>query len=401
MFYLKNFGERIYLYYKQTNKISPSTPKEVAFQRNFYAYSNDTALKLEEAMAQFEGKASTVISDIIRTESIAELSNEARATLCAFAAFQSVRTPEFRNSRYYTIQSMLDELVRQMGVTDWRIVEDSKSAHLASIPDGVDTVGLHLSQMGTCLIKNNTDVPLWTSDNPIVRYNGLTGKLGAGSPGVQFYLPLSPKLLLMFYDGTYIDLLNDAAGDAGIAKRRVWERKQTVLETVNMDKASVIRANRLQTIYSTGSIYSNKPDFDMIEEFLGQGWSGLLDGAHPLRSNLQNALWWYREGVYATDMRRAFMVLYDSLRMVTNIGGIWDEDEEAFDNNVRKLADDPELPIDEVRQFYNRIKSNEHPDSHVNDAQMAKQIKKLRRIVAKAMLRRIDESRTWPLKHAD
>ena len=400
-FYLKNFGGRLHLYDKSDRKIHPHVkPKDIAFGRNFYVKpdDNDAAERVEGALGRPESVASTVISNIIRAESLAGLSRDDWGILCEFTALQFARTPEFRNRRRETIQDLLDGLVERMGVTDYRIVEKGEYAgptHLASMRDFVEQVR-YLIQMRVRLFRNDTGIPLWTSDNPVVRYNGLTGKLGMGSPGVQFYLPLTPKLLLLFYDDTYSNLLNDEAGTADVSEaRRAWERKRIIPKTAGMDKADAIRANRMQTLFSTRFVYSSKPDFDMMDEFLGQGRSGLIDGDHPLRNNLQNALLRYRTAVRDADMRRSFLVLYDSLRLVTNIGWPWNGDGEEFDDSVRKLADDPELPVDSVRRFYNRIKSG-GPDSHADEAHMAKQIKELRRIVAKAMLRRIDESRTLP-----
>ena len=402
-FYLKNFGDRIYLYDKSDRKIHPSTPKDIAFERNFYVKpdDNDAAERVEHALGQFEGVASTVISNIIRAESLAGLSRDDWSILYVFVMLQFARTPEFRNRRREDLQYMLDWFVEQLGVTDFHFVEKEEDAgpiHFGSMLDFIK-LAPYLIQMRVRLLKNDTGIPLWTSDNPVVCYNGLTGKLGVDSPGVEFYLPLTPKLLLMFYDDTYFNLLDDKAGTADVSEaRRTWERKRIISKTACMNRAYAIHANRLQTVFSTRFVYSNKPDFDMMDEFLeflAQGAPGLLDRAHPLRHNLQNALRRYRTAVRDADMRRSFLVLYDSLRLVTNIGWPGNGDGEEFDDSVRKLAEDPELPIDSVRRFYNRIKSG-GPDSHADEAHMAKQIKELRRIVAKVMLCRIDESRAQP-----
>ena len=271
-FYLKNFGDQVYLYDKRTHRIRKSAPQNVAFQRDFYVDSNgDAALKLEDAMSQLEGNANTVMSNIIRTESITWLSNADRAMLCEFVAFQFARTPEFRHCRRDMRQYVLDSLVRQMGVTDWRIKvkeDHAKPTHLVSMLDYVDHASQYFLQMKACLLKNDTDIPIWTSDNPVVRHNDLTDKLGLGSPGVQFNLPLTPKLLLFFYDGSYVDLLDVAARDAGTSNERRILARNSIPKTVNMEKDNVIHANHLQTKFSTRFIFSNKPCFPMMKAFL-------------------------------------------------------------------------------------------------------------------------------------
>ena len=233
--------------------------------------NSDAASKLEDAMSQFEGNANTVMSNIIRTESIAGLSNADRTTLCEFVAFQFSRTPEFKQCRCDMRQYVLDSLVRQMGVTDWHLKvkeEYVKPLHLTSMFDYVDRAVRYFLRMKVCLLKNNTDIPLWTSDNPVVHHNDLTDKLGLGSPGVQFNLPLTPNLLLLFYDGMYIDLLDAVAKHAGFSKERRIMARNNIPETVSMEMSSVIHANHLQTKFSTRFIFSNKPRFPMMKAFL-------------------------------------------------------------------------------------------------------------------------------------
>ena len=416
-FYLKNFGDRIYQYDKKTREVGRRTPRSVAFQRDFYVDSgNDDASKLEGWMSQFEGRASAVISAIVETESIAGLSDTDRTTLCDFVAFQFARTPEFREWRHDMVQSALDVLVRQLGVTGWHYAEKEENAgaiHLASMLAYVYWARPHLLQMGVCLLKNDTSMPLWTSDNPVVRYNDLTDKLGLKSPGVVFHLPLSPKILLRFYDGTHMVLLDDMAAAAGIPeKRRAWVCGN-IPETVSMVAQNVIHANHLQARFSKQFVYSATQRFHMMKAFLdrdgdykmrhvfhcpggpdaaGNTENNLgMSGADGLKHNLQNALWWYREAKQATDTLQTFMHLCMSLEMVTGLGWDWDVDGKEFDDGVRRLTGNPALSLDKFRQAYDNIRRNGHPDPHMGMAQMAKDVEELRLIATKAIVGRIDE----------
>ncbi|MDE0400321.1 MAG: DUF4238 domain-containing protein [Candidatus Poribacteria bacterium] len=429
-FYLKNFGDRIYQYDKQTGKVRQSTPDNVAFQRDFYVDSNNNAtLKLEGAMSQIEGNASTVISDIIGNGSIIGLSDICRAKLCQFVALQFARTPEFREWRHDMMQNMLDRISEQLGVTDWHIVEKEEHAkliHLAAMLDYVDRIGPNFIRMGFRLLKNDTPIPLWASDNPVVRHNDLTDKLGAGSPGVQFYLPLTPKLLLQFYDSTSIDLIDNAARSAGIPKEYLVREHNKVLEADSMEMANVIHANHLQTIFSTRFIFTNRPRFHMMKAFLdvnrncrnwhifqagdmdgqihqdgpvvnGDGWEcrdvSTISGIDALYHNLQNALWRYRDAIRETDMHRALVGLYESLEMATNLSWVGDQSEEEFDDKVRKLMGVPELPIGELRRLYNYVKSSKYLDQYADRSHMAKQVDVLRQITATVLFCRLHELR--------
>lgn len=416
-FYLKNFGDKIYLYDKQNNKVSQSTPRNVAFQRNFYANNNDAASKIEHEMSQFEGDANRVLSNIIKTESVTGLSDTDRAVLCLFVALQFARTPEFRDWRHDMIQSVLDVL-KHRGITDPLVEEQEervKSAHLDSMFDYVDLAGPYLLRMRVCLLKNNTDMPLWTSDNPVVRDNVTTGKLGLDSPDVQFYLPLTPKLLFMLYDDTHMDIMDDLAAAAGISEEsRAWVRN-SIPEVADVVKQNVIYYNQLQARFSTRFVFSSKRRFPMMKAFLeenkgykkrhvfhGSDWYDPagntenhlgMSGAGALDSNLQNAIWYYRKAKQERDMRQAFIHLCMSLVMITRPEWNDDEHKNWVDDRVRKLTGDPALSLDRFRQIHNRISRNEHPDPHMDGARMAKDVKALRQIVAKMIQGRIRELR--------
>ena len=371
--------------------------------------SNDDASKLEDAMAQLEGKASTVISNIIKTQNIKVLPDADRKTLREFTALQSVRTPEFVNWRHEMMQSESDALVESMEITDWRIKINPKLVHLTAMSDSIGDILTYLSQMGICLLKNDTDMPLWTSDNPVVRHNSLTNKLGAGSPGVQFYLPLTHNLLLVFYDGTYADLLDDA-GECDNYED-LWMRANISSGTDRMDKTDVLHANRLQIKFSTRFVYANKPDFHMMGEFLeadggykerhishGPGGDDTvgntknnLDRTDMVNLTLQNALWWYREAKQEKDMHRAFMHLCKSLEMLIPL--CWDEDigGKWFDDRMRALTDIPKLSLDRFRQIYDSIRHSGYPDQHLDGVQMTKHVEDLIYIVTKAILGRREE----------
>ena len=418
-FYLKNFGDQIYLYDKKTRKVGQSTPQNVAFERNFYVDSgNDDASKLEGWMSQFEGRASALLSTIIEAESIAGVSDADMATLCDFVAFQFARTPGYRERRSDMTQSMLDALAKGMGITDWRYTKKEEYAgrtHLASMIDYVRLARPYLLRMGAFLFRNDTGMPLWTSDNPVARDNNLTGKLGLGSPGVEFYLPLTPKLLLMFYDSTHINLLDGGATASISGERRARERS-SIPETADMVKENIVRANHLQTVSSTRFVFSNEPHFYMIEKFLeadagykkrhvchdpgrsdeaGNAGNNLgVSGTDALNHNLQNAILWYQSAKQETDTCRAFMCLCTSLEMVTGPGWNWDVNGREFDDHVRRLTGDPALSLDGFRQIYDRIRRCKHPDPNADAARMAKDVEELRLIADKAIKGRIREMRS-------
>ena len=64
-----------------------------------------------------------------------------------------------------------------------------------------------LTDLKVCILKNRTRTDSITSDDPVV-FSGMfhakklqTIRFGYGSAGALFFLPLSPRLLLLCYDG--------------------------------------------------------------------------------------------------------------------------------------------------------------------------------------------------------
>lgn len=114
------------------------------------------------------------------------------------------------------------------------------------------------------LIKNKTDYSLWTSDNPITRWNpndlGLYGNMGFLSRGIEIHFPLSPDLSLCICDPVQyaaIPSTNDA-----------------------IDKENVVFQNWLQVSRSTRFLYSKINDFSLADKILLEN-PGLRDSTRP------------------------------------------------------------------------------------------------------------------------
>ena len=90
-----------------------------------------------------------------------------------------------------------------------KIATESAMLHYAEAMGIVDDLKL-------CVVRNATDVPFVTSDNPAVLTSRLhfqrptPGKrtFGAQTAGILFLLPLTPSLLAIFYDGAVYSIAN-------------------------------------------------------------------------------------------------------------------------------------------------------------------------------------------------
>ena len=83
-----------------------------------------------------------------------------------------------------------------------------------------------VTDLKACLVKNNTSIDFVTSDDPVVftsRFHAQKIKssvFGTSSAGAIFYFPLSPRLLLMCYDGDVYTLGDKTGNFVSVTKKR-------------------------------------------------------------------------------------------------------------------------------------------------------------------------------------
>lgn len=250
-FYLRNFGSEIYRYDKLERKAERASPKTSCWEWNFYTQNFGKLTGMVEGMlGKWENTASRAISAVVKKDSYTDLEDEHKAALCWFVTIQYLRTPEYRLVRQSRMNSVLDALAESVGVDDWVIREKEEYAgvfHLQSILDLCIPLSQLIARKGVCLCINETRMPLWTSDNPVVRHNDLLSSRGFGDWGTHIVLPLTPKRSLFFYD---------RAAHVNFP------------DVFLMDKGNVIRDNHLQTRDSTRYVFSHTGDFDMIEKMI-------------------------------------------------------------------------------------------------------------------------------------
>lgn len=130
-------------------------------------------------------------------------------SLCVFLSVMFTRTPSsFRELDAY-VDHTAKEFLRSTGeltsVELSRIRASLDAPHLALLPV-TPRVALEFFRLEPAVLRAPESHRFLTSDNPAVRYNqyleqivGL-GTCGAGSPGLQIFLPLDPDHLLLLFD---------------------------------------------------------------------------------------------------------------------------------------------------------------------------------------------------------
>lgn len=206
--YLRAFAcapRRINVFSLSENKpIRDASIKHQCSSRHFYGDD----VRVENAIAQLETGAAPVLRSICETTRVPSAGTLEHLLLIAFVALQSLRT----NAVAENTNDMIDKIMHQAykdgpRATDFDeyFVGYEKPARAAIQPLALMIHGL--DDLKAHLICCNDQQRFVTSDNPVFRYNqyceGIRGMAthGAICRGLQVFLPLSPKVLLLLYDG--------------------------------------------------------------------------------------------------------------------------------------------------------------------------------------------------------
>ena len=159
-----------------------------------------------------------------------------------------------------------------MGVQDPAFTDVSdetlRRIHLRGLPDLVNDASSIMLRMEWNLCVNRTEMPLWTSDNPITLHNShpappFQGNRGLTCRGIQLYSPLSPTRSLCLCDPT----------DLGSEPRVI----------VSTDINHAWFQNDLQVRHSTRFLFANNADFSFARKIL----SAYPEYADPERQRMQ------------------------------------------------------------------------------------------------------------------
>ncbi len=224
--------------------------------------------EIEKFLSENESKFSKAYYEVINKKDISKLSERSFYHFFLFIASQFVRTPALRLEFENVLSKAYDKMYSKLA-NDFMKKKGSKLAgHVRLSPDpeavklmhaqmilkGVPRFAQILANRKWSIVENHHDIPLWTSDNPLVLHNQLDlgpymGNLGLLSPGIEIHFPLTKNLRLFSFDS-----------------------RTHVLRTSTMgmfERLHVIHENMLQLRYSSRFIYaSSNNDFDRARIFL-------------------------------------------------------------------------------------------------------------------------------------
>jgi hypothetical protein len=204
-----------------SNIVKTKGYKKLCSDSYFYASIPDFELNIHDLEIRFNDAIQKLISG-------GRLEEQEYIYMLFFVSFQHARTKKEKlRSEYFwdkMSKAMLKESLFKHGFQNWRhgdpyissqFIDDctiksvglgsSSTSHMFYMYLALESTILLIDLMPRILI-NNTTKDFIFSDNPIVLYNKyFYGKrkylaTGFGSPGLQIFCPLSPRVMLMLYD---------------------------------------------------------------------------------------------------------------------------------------------------------------------------------------------------------
>ena len=214
--------------------------------------------QIEDALADLEARAAVAISALWDGEPSYEME-----AIRQFMAVQLLRTPSFTR-RTESMHSKFQELFGGRDVVDGESLralrfdavepENLPVYNLLMLDDLARTMG----DLKPIVVETATDVFI-TSDNPVFKYNQYLeeirnqGTTGLGQTGIQIFLPLSPKHVLVMYDKDVYDY---------VKKQRPTEADVEVL-------------NGLQVISASNNLYFNDGNKPAVVQDLASDYAHL------------------------------------------------------------------------------------------------------------------------------
>lgn len=207
--YLKNFATEeskasICLYNLDRKKFIQNAPIKNQCSKNYF-YGED--LILEKSLQPIEGQFSEIIRTIKKPNYV--LTEKDKIFLKEFWLLQYMRTEEFSRS--------IVEATEQDIKTLFSIDVEINIKHVVNKSMHLLLKNKHLvNDLKLCILNNNTQTDFITSDNPAVLTNrwyflnkeAQFSSFGLQSAGSLFILPLTPKLLMLAYDGDVYSISN-------------------------------------------------------------------------------------------------------------------------------------------------------------------------------------------------
>lgn len=246
----------VYCYDKQNKRSFPTGTDSTATENFFYDGKTELVPEMENFLEKLEKRVSTPYEKIVENQSISCLTTKEKVTIALFLGVQMVRTRGSRSAMQGMVEgieenvgqeNMAEELKKELD--EMKAEKSLRELQNNLIKDASSDFADIMTALDWHLFLNETDLPYYTSDFPVVRHNELDfgpyGNLGLKNRGIQIYFPLTPWMLL------------------SIVEPSVYPDLPEVSNTT--DRKNVVFQRDLQVQRSNRFVYSFRSDFDQAE----------------------------------------------------------------------------------------------------------------------------------------
>lgn len=221
-FYLKRFsvnneGKYIGLYNHKSGIFVQEAPLRHQAYRNFLYGEDD---EVENALANMENEVAKMFYYWTEEKLLYPPPVESNGfkLLRQFILYQTYRTPRSGNDLMQSLNDGLKTVLKEAKSDLWKQRKGCTLAHdnpvLLTLLHSIEHERL-LNYLDCKFIVNLSELPLITSDVPVIYYNQLMeaaenyiGATGLVAKGLQIFYPIHPRLIVCFYDSSVYDLGN-------------------------------------------------------------------------------------------------------------------------------------------------------------------------------------------------
>jgi len=208
-FYLRNFAtddRSLDLVVLTSGKVvRQASLRKQCYEKWFYGEDE----KVENLLMGLEAEWSRVLRSVVETGKVPGPVSNDRAQLLMFVTFQRLRTAVAEIYINQIRDLMAKVVLKDHPEVDPQELETLKFGVKHAAVDALThapVIALSLDDLRVEAVQVDGPISLFTSDHPVVFYNQYcegakgVGVLGALSRGLQVFVPLTPRLLLMVFD---------------------------------------------------------------------------------------------------------------------------------------------------------------------------------------------------------
>jgi hypothetical protein len=279
-----NENGQLHVFDKASERVFTASPRGIAAEAGFYDFTDNAGKphSAERFLGRVEDFVAPVIAGILDKQSLAQLTGEDRVRVALFTALQQQRVRAIRQ-RTKSLNAGILRVLADRGIDPGNVVpemddEDVKRSSIPSLPSA-KAAARSIARKAWVLYCAPHGKPFYISDNPFTLHNLMTPRqLLLDSPGIEIYLPISPKFTICFMDRQMIDQIRRAAafalsvGNGSVDMTPI----RNLLLAVDAGVPDVLLAenvdhiNSLQARYASRFVMSATHDFELVKAMIAK-----------------------------------------------------------------------------------------------------------------------------------